>query len=446
MINNLSPLDGRYADKLTELAEWFSERALIRARMAVEVEWLIFLANGLQIEGSKALTSKEQEALRKIYSQFKDEFAEEVKAIEKDSNHDVKAVEYFLQEALRVLRREDLIPFLHFGCTSEDINNLAYGQMLKLGLQKAILPALNLLLESIKAFAEENKELAMLSHTHGQPASPTTVGKEFKNFGTRLFRQIEQLKKIELFGKLNGATGNYNALHVAYPEINWINASREFVESLGLVWQRDTTQIEPHDYMAELFDVLRRINVILIDFDRDIWTYISLGYFKQIPKEGEVGSSTMPHKVNPIDFENSEGNLGLANALLVHLAEKLPISRMQRDLTDSTVLRSVGSALAYSLLAYKATFKGLQKIKADPERLSEDLSAHWELLGEAIQTVMRRYGIPDAYEQLKELTRGEKIDEATIHDFVQGLKLPDEAKKRLLELTPHSYIGLAKEL
>ena len=446
MIDALSPLDGRYASKLKDLAQHFSEAALIRARVAVEVEWLAYLVNELQIEGSKAFSENELAALRKLYMDFQPEFAEEVKEIEATTNHDVKAVEYFLQRALEAMKREDLIPFIHFACTSEDINNLSHARMLKHGINKVMLPKLEELLESIKALADTHKDLPMMSRTHGQAASPTTVGKEFKNVGARLFRQVEQLKKMEYFGKINGATGNFNAHHSAYPDINWAKASQEFVESLGLTWQRYTTQIEPHDYMAEIFDAIRRINVILIDLDRDIWTYISHGYFKQKTVKGEVGSSTMPHKVNPIDFENSEGNLGLSNAVLSHLSQKLPVSRMQRDLTDSTVLRNMGVGLGYAYLAYQSTLKGLGKLEVNPARLAEDLDNNWALLAEPIQTVMRRYGIADAYEQLKSLTRGSEITQEKIQEFVQGLDIPEEAKKRLLKLTPADYIGLANKL
>ena len=412
----LSPLDGRYVEKVGELARFFSESALIRSRIAVEVEWLIFLTNTLKLKGTERLNPAEAEALRKLYTDFRDEFADEVKEIEKTTNHDVKAVEYFLQKALEVLKRGDLISFVHFGCTSEDINNLAYAQMLKGGVQTVLMVNLEKVLAYLKEMAETYRKIPMMSRTHGQAASPTTVGKEFKNVGARLFRQYEQLSKAQYLGKLNGATGNFNAHSVAYPEVDWITASRQFVEGLGLDWQRYTTQIEPHDYMAEIFDNLRRTNTILIDFCRDIWTYISLGYFTQRVVKGEVGSSTMPHKVNPIDFENAEGNLGLANALFTHFSEKLPVSRMQRDLTDSTVLRNIGTALGYSLLAYKSLQKGLSKLEVNEKKLKEDLDENWELLGEAIQTVMRRYGIQNAYEQLKELTRG--------------------SKKRLLKLSP----------
>lgn len=446
MIDALSPLDGRYSAKLEEMSKQFSESALIRARVAVEIEWLIYLVNELEVEGSKPLSQKELTALRKLYMDFQTEFAEEVKEIEATTNHDVKAVEYFLRRALEAMKRVDLIPFIHFACTSEDINNLAHARMLKYGITKAILPHLESILEKLKDLAESNKNIPMMSRTHGQSASPTTVGKEFKNVGARLLRQVESLKKAEYFGKMNGATGNYNAHSIAYPEINWIKASQEFITSLGLSWQRYTTQIEPHDYMAEIFDNLRRINVILLDLDRDLWSYISYGYFKQRLVKGEVGSSTMPHKVNPIDFENSEGNLGLSNALLGHLSEKLPLSRMQRDLTDSTVLRNVGVALGYAALAYQSTLKGLNKLEVNEQALREDLEANWALLAEPIQTVMRRYGIQDAYEQLKALTRGSKITQEKIQDFVQGLDIPEEAKKRLLKLTPADYIGLANKL
>jgi len=446
-INALSPLDGRYAEKVKDLALFFSEAGLIRSRLAVEVEWLIFLCNELKLDGTHELSEKTVKALRKLYFEFQDSFAEEIKEIEKTTNHDVKAVEYFMQKALKVLKEEKLIPFIHFACTSEDINNLAYAQMLLVGLQKVMLPSLGELLEKIKELSAQYKDIPMMARTHGQPATPTTVGKEFKNVGARLFRQVEQLKKAEVLGKINGASGNFNAHTVAYPDVDWAAASRTFVEALGLTWQRYTTQIEPHDYNAEIFDNLRRANIILLDLDRDIWTYISLGYFKQKVVKGEVGSSTMPHKVNPIDFENSEGNLGLANAILTHMSEKLPVSRMQRDLTDSTVLRNMGVALGHSLLAYKSTLKGLSKLEANEEKLAADLDANWALLAEPIQTVMRRYGVTDAYEQLKELTRGSKgITKKSIREFIGKLEIPEDAKERLMKLTPAKYIGLAKKL
>lgn len=446
MINAISPLDGRYSSKVEELRVFFSEAGLIRSRIAVEAEWLIYICNELKLDGTKPLSDKEVAGLRKLYKEFKIEFAEDVKEIEKTTNHDVKAVEYFLQEVLKILKREDLIPFIHFACTSEDINNLAYAQMLAAGLKVVMVPAYQALLEDIKEMADDYKDIPMMAHTHGQPASPTTVGKELKNVGARLFRQVELLQKIEIMGKINGATGNFNAHVVAYPDIKWDKATREFVEKLGLTWQRYTTQIEPHDYQAELYDAMRRINVILIDLDRDMWTYISMGYFKQRVVEGEVGSSTMPHKVNPIDFENSEGNLGLANAMLGHLAQKLPISRMQRDLTDSTVQRNIGVGFAYTLLGLKSLKKGLSKVEVNETRIAADLDSNWALLAEPIQMVMRRFGVTDAYEQLKKLTRGAEIKQETIQEFVQDLNIPDDAKKRLLMLTPADYIGLANKL
>ncbi len=443
MIKALSPLDGRYQEKISELIPIFSETGLIRSRIGVEVEWLIFLCNTLKLEGTSYLEKAEVEALRKLYLQFQDEFAEEVKELEKTTNHDVKAVEYFLQKVLKVLNREELIPFIHFACTSEDINNLAYAQMVKAGLQSVMFKNIELTLEKVREIAEATRKIPMMGRTHGQAATPTTVGKEFKNIGARLFRQYEQLKKTEILGKMNGATGNFNAHIVAYPKIDWAQASRQFVEQLGLNWQRYTTQIEPHDYLAEIFDNLRRINIILLDASRDMWSYISYGYFKQRLVAGEVGSSTMPHKVNPIDFENAEGNLGIANALLGHFSEKLPLSRMQRDLTDSTVLRNIGLGFGYSLLAYKSFLKGLSKLEVNEARLAEDLEENWALLAEPIQTVLRRYGVKDAYEQLKELTRGNEINASTMRAFIEKLEIPDEAKKRLLELSPSKYIGLA---
>ncbi len=446
MISALSPLDGRYSAKLTGLAAIFSEAGLVRSRIAVEVEWLIFLCNDLKLEGTFKIEEPELSALRKLYIEFKEEFAEEVKAIEKTTNHDVKAVEYFLRDALKVLKLSELIPFLHFAATSEDINNLAYAQMLKTAMQKEMLPALEKFLAELKEFSEKTKSLPMMARTHGQPASPTTVGKEFKNVGVRLWRQFEMLKAQTYMGKMNGATGNFNAHVVAYPEVNWMNASRSFVEKLGLTWQSCTTQIEPHDFIAELMDTLRRTHTILIDLSRDSWAYISLGYFKQKQVEGEVGSSTMPHKVNPIDFENAEGNFGLANALCSHFSEKLPISRWQRDLTDSTVLRNMGVAFGHSLLALQSLQKGLGKLQPNEDFILEDLENHPELLGEAVQTVMRRYGIADAYEQLKDLTRGERITLETLRAFIEKLEIPEDAKNRLLKLTPKTYIGLADKL
>lgn len=446
MSKTLSPLDGRYIEKVGELNRFFSENGLIRSRIAVEVEWLIYLCNKQGLEGTFPLNEMEVNALRKLYVEFQDEFAEEVKEIERITSHDVKAVEYFLQKALTVLKREDLTPFIHFACTSEDINNVAYAQMLKGGVQTILLPALEELLAQVTELSKAHKDTVMMARTHGQAASPTTVGKEFKNVGARLHRQMEQLKKSEFLAKFNGATGNFNAHVAAYPDVNWAEVSKGFIESLGLSWQKFTTQIEPHDYMAEIFDNLRRIHVILIDFSRDIWTYMSYDYFKQKLKKGEVGSSTMPHKVNPIDFENAEGNLGLANALLHHFSEKLPISRMQRDLTDSTVQRNLGVALAYGLLAYKSLNKGLSKLEINEARLKEDLNQNWALLAEPIQTVMRRYGILNAYEQLKELTRGEEVTQEKIAGFIETLDIPEEAKKRLLKLTPERYIGLASTL
>ncbi len=446
MIDALSPLEGRYKDKVNELRPFFSESGLIRSRIAVEVEWLIYIVNILNLEGTQSLDEKEIKALRKLYKEFQPDFADKIKDIESKTNHDVKAVEYFLQEALEALKRDNLIPFIHFACTSEDINNLAYAQMLKGSVVKVILPFLELILNQIKDFAEQTKDIAMMSHTHGQAASPTTVGKEFKNVAARLYRQFQQMSQMDFLGKINGATGNFNAHIVAYPEIDWLKASRRFVESLDLKWQAYTTQIEPHDYQAEIYDCMRRINVILIDFNRDLWSYISRSYFKQKIVKGEVGSSTMPHKVNPIDFENSEGNLGLANAILNHLSNKLPISRLQRDLTDSTVQRNIGIALAYTLLGMKSLKKGLEKIEVNEDRIVKDLEENWALLAEAIQTVMRRYGAKDAYEQLKALTRGSEINKEKIHSFVKNLDIPSSAKKRLLDLSPSSYIGLANRI
>jgi len=447
-LNALSPLDGRYKSKLDDLRPYFSEYALIKHRAMVEVEWLKALAGETALQEIAPFSAATVEELAKAIDSFAETEAAQVKAIESRTNHDVKALEYWLKERfdgnpeIRAVSE-----FIHFACTSEDINNLSHGLMLKQGRDKVMLPMLDQLIARLTELAKELAELPMLSHTHGQPASPTTLGKELANIVYRLRRQREQLTKVEILGKINGAVGNFNAHLSAYPEFDWESFARKFVESLGLTYNPYTIQIEPHDYMAELYDVLARINTILIDINRDIWGYISMGYFKQKVKEGEIGSSTMPHKVNPIDFENSEGNLGMANALLRHLAEKLPISRWQRDLTDSTVLRNMGVAFGYTLLGYDSCLKGLGKLEANPKQLAHDLNHNWEVLAEPIQTVMRRYGIENPYEQLKELTRGKGgITQASLHSFINELQIPDAAKQALLEMTPASYTGKAAEL
>lgn len=447
-LNALSPLDGRYQSKVDGLRPFFSEYALIRYRALVEVEWLKALARETALKEIAPFSASTIEELAKAIDSFGETEAAQVKAIETRTNHDVKALEYWLKE-----RFDDnpeiraVSEFIHFACTSEDINNLSHGLMLKQGRDKVLLPMLDKLIARFTALAKELADMPMLSHTHGQPASPTTLGKELANVVYRLRRQREQLTKVEILGKINGAVGNFNAHLSAYPEFDWETFAKKFVESLGLVYNPYTIQIEPHDYMAELYDVLARINTILIDINRDIWGYISMGYFKQKVKEGEIGSSTMPHKVNPIDFENSEGNLGMANALLRHLAEKLPISRWQRDLTDSTVLRNMGVAFGYTLLGYDSCLKGLDKLESNPRQLAHDLDHNWEVLAEPIQTVMRRYGIENPYEQLKELTRGKGgINQASLHTFIHELKIPETAKQALLEMTPASYTGKAAEL
>lgn len=444
---SISPLDGRYSDKVNELRSFFSEAALIRYRIVVEIEWFIFLCNKLKLPGTKVWTAKELKELRSIYEYFDIVNANRVKEIEKTTNHDVKAVEYFIKEEFKGSAFEKYSEFVHFGCTSEDINNLSYALMLNSFLYEVMEPIVTGLAEYMYQMALRLKSVPMMARTHGQPASPTTVGKEIINYVARLERQIEITQNcVQIFGKMNGAVGNYNAHVVAYPKVDWQEASKKFIQELGLQQNPYTTQIEPHDYMAEIFDGIRRINVILIDFNRDIWTYISLGYFKQKTKKGEVGSSTMPHKVNPIDFENSEGNLGLANTIFDHLSNKLPISRMQRDLTDSTVQRNVGTAFAYSILAYKSCIKGMQKLEINKAKITQDLASAWELMAEPIQTVMRRYKVEHAYEQLKELTRGKSVTKAKVHKFISGLKIPANEKKRLKSLTPIKYIGLAEKL
>ena len=443
----LSPLDGRYAGKVDPLRPIFSEFGLIKARVKVEVEWLLALANEPGIGELKPFSDAATARLRKLADELSVEDAARVKEIERTTNHDVKAVEYLIKERLKDdAELGPALEFVHFACTSEDINNLSYALMLSEARQTVLLPKLDEVIEKLRAMAHEHAALPMLSRTHGQTASPTTVGKELANVIARLRRQREPLAATTMPGKINGAVGNYNAHVAAYPEVDWPAFSQRFVQSLDLEWQPYTTQIEPHDGIAEICDVQRRIDTIAIDLCRDIWGYISLGYFKQSVKAGEVGSSTMPHKVNPIDFENAEGNFGIANALFEHFSAKLPISRWQRDLTDSTVLRALGTAFGHALIGFDALLRGLGKVSANPERLAADLDASWEVLAEAVQTVMRRHGLPQPYEQLKALTRGHGIDRQAMRDFIAGLELPAEARQRLLDMTPGSYIGHAEQL
>ncbi len=448
----LSPLDGRYAGKVDALRPIFSEYGLIKARVKVEVEWLLALAAEPGIAELSPFSDAAIARLRALADDLSVADAARVKEIERTTNHDVKAVEYLIKERLKDDAEHafpELAPaleFVHFACTSEDINNLSYALMLNEARQRVMLPKLDELIQTLRTMAHAHAGLPMLARTHGQTASPTTVGKEIANVVARLQRQGETLAGALIAGKINGAVGNYNAHIAAYPDIDWTTFSRRFVESLGLEWQPYTTQIEPHDGIAELCDAQKRIDTICIDLCRDLWGYISLGYFKQAVKAGEVGSSTMPHKVNPIDFENAEGNFGIANALLEHFAAKLPISRWQRDLTDSTVLRALGTAFGHALIGYDALLRGLNKLSANPERLAADLDAAWEVLAEAVQTVMRRHGLPNPYEQLKALTRGHGIDESSMREFIASLDLPADAKHRLLEMTPGSYTGLAERL
>ncbi|WP_372777692.1 adenylosuccinate lyase [Litorivivens sp.] len=442
-LSAISPIDGRYGSKTADLRPIFSEYGLIKYRVEVEVRWLQQLANHPGIPELKPLSSEANALLETLVSGFNEEHAQRVKSIERTTNHDVKAVEYLIKET--IADNAELAAgseFVHFACTSEDINNLSHALMLKAGRDYVVAKA-QTIIDALVKLAHELAEVPMLSRTHGQSASPTTMGKEIANVVARLRRQLDAIKQVELLGKINGAVGNYNAHISAYPDLDWAANAQSFVESLGLTWNPYTTQIEPHDYIAELFDAIARFNTILIDFDRDIWGYISLGYFKQRTVEGEVGSSTMPHKVNPIDFENSEGNLGIANAILGHLSSKLPVSRWQRDLTDSTVLRNMGVGMAYSLIAYEASLKGIGKLQINTARISEDLDAAWEVLAEPIQTVMRRYSVEQAYEKLKALTRGHTIDQAAIQAFVATLDIPEQAKAELQALTPASYIGNA---
>ena len=444
----LSPLDGRYHNKVASLRAYFSEFALIRQRVRVEIEWLKALSEEPAIAEVPIFSAPTLQRLDELASEFSEADAEAVKTIESRTNHDVKAIEYFLKERLSDNAEVTKVSeFIHFACTSEDINNLSHALMLKAARGNVMLPALDKLIAKLRELAHQLSNYPMLARTHGQPASPTTLGKEMANMAYRLLRQRESLAAIAMLGKINGAVGNYNAHLSAYPDFDWEGFAQKFVVGLGLTFNAYTIQIEPHDYMAELFDNFARINTILIDLNRDIWGYISLGYFKQKVTAGEVGSSTMPHKVNPIDFENSEGNLGLANALLRHFSEKLPISRWQRDLTDSTVLRNMGVGLGYTLLGYDSCLKGLNKLEANPQRLRADLENNWEVLAEPIQTVMRRYSVANPYEQLKELTRGKGgITQATLHAFINQLAIPDSEKQRLLQMTPWNYIGLAAEL
>lgn len=440
----ISPIDGRYGNKCDELRDIFSEYGLLKYRVQVEVTWLKKLASHKDIKEVPTLSQSSIEFLDNIVANFSIENAQRIKDIEKTTNHDVKAVEYFLKEQVaNVPELAKISEFIHFACTSEDINNNSHALMLLNGRDKALLPVLNQMVSAIKELAIKYRDIPMLSRTHGQPATPSTLGKEMANVCYRLHRQIEQIKKVELLAKINGAVGNYNAHISAYPNVDWAKLSEEFVTSLGLTWNPYTTQIEPHDYIAELFNAISRFNTILIDFNRDIWGYISIGHFKQKTIAGEVGSSTMPHKVNPIDFENSEGNLGIANALFTHLAQKLPISRWQRDLTDSTVLRNIGVAFGYSIIAYKSTLKGISKLEANPENLSRDLDSNWEVLAEPFQTVMRKYGVEKPYEKLKALTRGRRVNAEIMKDFIDTIEIPEDAKESLRQMTPANYIGRA---
>jgi len=446
MITAISPIDGRYASKVSELTECFSEYALLRNRVKVEVMWLLALCAEPGIAECRAVTAKEEQTLRAIVDNFTPEEAQKVKKIEAVTNHDVKAVEYYLKEKIAGTSLEELSEFLHFACTSEDINNLSHALMLKDGLT-ATTPLQTQIIDQLKKLANEFKDVPMLARTHGQTASPTTIGKELAVFAARLQKQSGNIAAVEILGKLNGAVGNFNAHLSAYPAADWPTLTKGVIErDLGLKQNMFTTQIEPHDYMSELFDALTRWNTILTDLNRDLWTYISMSYFGQKTVAGEVGSSTMPHKVNPIDFENSEGNCGLANAIFGHLSTKLPISRLQRDLTDSTVLRNMGVGFGYSMIAYRSTLKGLGKLKLNEHKLAADLDNAWEIMAEPIQTVMRKAGIEKPYEKLKELTRGQTIDRDTIRAFVESLKLADEDKQRLLKMSPASYTGMAAKI
>jgi adenylosuccinate lyase len=446
-LSALSPLDGRYAVKVDALRTTLSEAGFMHHRVKVEVSWLLALAEA-GFDEIKPFSDDAKALLNKLVAEFSEADAQRIKDIEAVTNHDVKAVEYWLKE--KVAGSAELVAaseFIHFACTSEDINNTSHGMMLKTARDSVMVPALQKVIARLTELAHTNADVPMLSRTHGQPASPTTLGKEMANVVARLQRAIKRIEQVEILGKMNGAVGNYNAHLSAYPAYDWENFSKNVIEQrLGLTYNPYTIQIEPHDYMAEMFDAFARTNTVLLDLNRDIWGYISVGYFKQKTKAGEIGSSTMPHKVNPIDFENSEGNMGLANALLRHLSEKLPVSRWQRDLTDSTVLRNIGVAFGYTLLAYDSCLRGLNKLETNPERLAADLDATWEVLAEPVQTVMRRYGIENPYEQLKELTRGKGISKEALREFVLTLAIPQDAKDLLLAMTPANYIGIAAKL
>ena len=440
----VSPVDGRYGDKVSALRGIFSEFGLLKFRVQVEVRWLQKLAAHAAIKEVPAFAADANGFLDKIVADFSVEDAERIKTIERTTNHDVKAVEYFLKEKVAdVAELHAVSEFIHFACTSEDINNLSHALMLKTARDEVVLPYWRKLIDAVKDLATQYRDVPLLSRTHGQPATPSTMGKEMANVAYRMERQYRQLNQVEILGKINGAVGNYNAHIAAYPEVDWHQFSEEFVTSLGIQWNPYTTQIEPHDYIAELFDCIARFNTILIDFDRDVWGYIALNHFKQKTIAGEIGSSTMPHKVNPIDFENSEGNLGLANAVMQHLASKLPVSRWQRDLTDSTVLRNLGVGIGYALIAYQSTLKGISKLELNQDRLLDELDHNWEVLAEPIQTVMRRYGIEKPYEKLKELTRGKRVDAEGMKQFIDSLALPEDEKVRLKAMTPANYIGRA---
>ncbi len=443
-LSAISPIDGRYGSKTALLRPIFSEYGLIKHRVIVEIRWLQLLANHPKITEVPKFSDQANAFLDVLAENFNESHAMRVKEIERTTNHDVKAVEYFLKKFIADNSELNAVSeFIHFACTSEDINNLAYALMLNKARKEILSPLLDRIIESVSGLAQQYATLPMLSRTHGQPASPTTIGKEMANVAYRLQRQKECFSRVNILGKINGAVGNYNAHYSAYSTIDWEQCAQSFVSNLGLSWNPYTTQIEPHDYIAELFDALCRFNTILIDFNRDIWSYISIGFFKQKTVAGEIGSSTMPHKVNPIDFENSEGNLGIANAIMEHLARKLPVSRWQRDLTDSTVLRNLGVGISHSIIAYESTLKGISKLEANESTLAADLDNNWEVLAEPIQTVMRRHGIKKPYEKLKELTRGQKVNSEIMKNFIQGLELPAEAKKDLIALTPSTYIGNA---